>query len=169
MGALISDQYRAVMAEMHESIAQFGTHDIHYAPTAREMTEWGEKSLLSYGAGKGALARRLGPQYAVTNYDPGVPGMAARPEPHDVVMCLDVMEHVEPDCVDAVLADIRRCAREKAVIAVHTCAAIKFLPDGRNTHLTQRPPEWWRERVEAAGFTVEHEHRAEKEVMLICK
>ena len=69
MGALISDEYRAAMREMHDTVKAFGTHDVHLAPMAREVTRWGEKSLLVYGAGKGALGRRLGPQYAAQSYD----------------------------------------------------------------------------------------------------
>lgn len=169
MGALISDEYRAAMREMHDTVKAFGTHDVHFAPMAREVTRWGEKSLLVYGAGKGALGRRLGPQYAAQSYDPGVPGLDAPPEPAEVVFCTDVLEHVEPECVDAVVADLRRLTRETAVIAVHTCAAIKFLPDGRNTHLTQQPPDWWRAKLQEHGFTITVETPSAKEVLMVCQ
>jgi hypothetical protein len=55
---------------------------------------------------------------------------------------------LRPLCVD-------RCGRR-----VHTSAAVKVLPDGRNAHLIQRPASWWlpklMERFELAAFNRMH-------------
>ena len=46
------------------------------------------------------------------------------------------------------------------VFTVHTGAAVKVLPDGRNAHLIQRPAAWWlpkfMERFELAAFNRMH-------------
>jgi hypothetical protein len=70
------------------------------------------------------------------------------PEPADLVVCRDVMEHVEGDCIDAVLVHIARLALRAAVFAIACHPAHQSLPDGRNTHCSIHPPEWWRERLQ---------------------
>jgi 2-polyprenyl-3-methyl-5-hydroxy-6-metoxy-1,4-benzoquinol methylase len=70
--------------------------------------------------------------------------MDAAPEPHDIVACTDVLEHIEPDCLDDVLKDIRRCTKKVAFLLIATRPAIKVLADGRNAHLIQQPYTWWR-------------------------
>jgi len=59
-----------------------------------------------------------------------------------------VLEHVEPDLLDNVLAHISSLTRHYAFLNIATVAALKTLPDGRNAHLIVEPPEWWRARLE---------------------
>jgi len=54
-----------------------------------------------------------------------------------------VLEHIEPDLLDNVLDDLKRVTAGKGIFTVHTGEAVKTLPDGRNAHLIQQPPEWW--------------------------
>jgi hypothetical protein len=60
-----------------------------------------------------------------------------------------VLEHIEPELLDNVLDDLQRLTLRAAMCTVHTGAAVKFLPDGRNAHLIQQPPEWWLPKFEA--------------------
>ena len=54
------------------------------------------------------------------------------------------------------LDDLQRVASGVGVFTVHTAPAKKVLPDGRNAHLIQQPPEWWlpkfMERFDLATF-----------------
>ncbi len=62
------------------------------------------------------------------------------------IICAGVMEHIEEDDVDTVLADIFSYADAWAFVFLFiSCkpAKSKRLPDGRNVHLTVQPPEWW--------------------------
>lgn len=90
-------------------------------------------------------------------YEPSRPDWAASPSPSPMVACIDVLEHVEPECLDAVLDDLARCVQQIGFFTVHTGAAVKVLPDGRNAHLIQEPPAWWLpkllERFELHSFT----------------
>lgn len=67
-----------------------------------------------------------------------------------------MLEHIEPGLLDNVLDDLRRVTLGVGVFTVHTGAAVKFLPDGRNAHLIQQPPAWWlpkfMDRFELATF-----------------
>jgi len=42
-----------------------------------------------------------------------------------------------------VLDDLERVTQGVGVFTVHTGAAVKVLPDGRNAHLIQQGPAWW--------------------------
>ena len=79
----------------------------------------------------------------VIPYDPSIPGIDEPPEPHDMVVSLDVLEHIEPDCLDAVLDEIKRCALKAVFLTINMMPAAKTLADGRNAHLIQKPIEWW--------------------------
>jgi len=73
--------------------------------------------------------------------------------PYTVHNCTDVLEHVEPECLEAVLLDISRCTLKVCYTVINTGPAIKVLADGRNAHLIQQPLEWWKEQL-AAYFSV---------------
>jgi hypothetical protein len=76
----------------------------------------------------------------VRGYDPA---LDAPPKPAEIVVCTDMLEDSEPEFLDNALADIARCATRAVFLVVHTQAALKILPDGRNAHLIQQPYEWW--------------------------
>jgi hypothetical protein len=56
---------------------------------------------------------------------------------------LDVLEHIEPECLDDVLDDMKRCTLKGVFLSVSLVTAGKTLPDGRNAHLIVEPIEWW--------------------------
>ena len=157
---LISDEYRRMQEELHRN-PDYGVASIHYAPLVAEvMQQVGARELLDYGAGKGRLGQTLrqhiqGP-LTIHHYDPAIPEWSAPPTPCRFVACIDVLEHIEPHLLDNVLDDLRRVTTGAGVFTVHTGAAARVLPDGRNAHLTQQPPEWWlpkfMERFELVQF-----------------
>jgi hypothetical protein len=114
------------------------------------------ESLLDYGCGKGYqyLKRRVhelwgGPlPYC---YDFAVPHISEKPtRVFDGVICTDMLEHVEESEVDAIVAEICGYATKFAFFAIHTSASEnkkhKNLPDGRDLHITVRPPGWWEQK-----------------------
>lgn len=146
MGALISEEYRAQQRELHENPA-YGRASVFFAPLVVDLIRTRSVlELLDYGAGKCRLQdelRKHGVEVDYHAFDPALEHISAAPEPREAVVCIDVLEHVEPECLDAVLADLRRCTRRVGLFTVHTGAAMKMLPDGRNAHLIQRPASWW--------------------------
>lgn len=111
------------------------------------------KKLADYGSGKGYqyLAMRVHEAWGVLPhcYDVGVRQLSS-PLPvrsfHGVI-CTDVMEHISERDIQSVLDDIfllLEVGRSSfAFFAIACRLAKKELPDGRNAHLTVRPPEWW--------------------------
>lgn len=146
---LISDDYRALNAQMHRDKPKWGAVGVANADMVRHLCkETGTNKLLDYGAGREKLRLALEPEgYEVTSYDPAVPGIDEPPAPHDLVVCFDVLEHVEPECVDAVIADIARVTKKMALISVSTIPARRLLPDGSNPHRSLHPMAWWLERL----------------------
>lgn len=154
---LISPAYLQTQVILHASPRGYGGNGDRWANTVLSVAaDYDCGSVLDYGCGQGSLARALrGSTLAVREYDPAIPAKSAMPSFADLVNCTDVLEHIEPDRLDAVLAHIRGLARKVAVLVIATRPANKRLPDGSNAHLIIEPDAWWRARLEAAGFTIQ--------------
>jgi hypothetical protein len=146
----ISEEYRAQQKALHENPA-YGMASVAFAPAIKElMPRLGTRSISDYGAGKKRLLSALNDlgvtDFAYFPYDPAFPEYG-KPMPADLVCCIDVLEHVEPDCLAKVLLELRGLVLKYGFFSVHTGAAMKTLPDGRNAHLIQKPSSWWLPRL----------------------
>ena len=145
--ALISEDYLKMQQELHRN-PDYGVASVEYAPmVAQVMKAMGLNEILDYGAGKGRLGQTLDDMYEnpliIHHYDPAIPQWSQPPQPCNLVACIDVLEHIEPDLIDNVLDDLKRVTAKVGVFTVHTGAAVKVLADGRNAHLIQQPASWW--------------------------
>lgn len=139
---LISDVYREQNRELHEREAAYGTSGHRYAPIIRAIAKQLDSTdILDYGCGKRTLEKALG--FDIQNYDPAIPACSTMPRPADIVVCSDVMEHVEPDSVSGVIAHLRDLAKQVCFVQIATVPAKKILVDGRNAHLIVKPMPWW--------------------------
>jgi hypothetical protein len=112
-------------------------------------------TVLDYGCGKGTLVRTLtDAKIAAHGYDPAVPQFSAMPVPADLVACVDVLEHIEPECLDDVLDHFARLTKKILFVAISMTPAKRKLSDGRNTHIIIERPEWWRPMFEKREFSV---------------
>lgn len=156
---LITDGYRALNTELHARHGGYGSKGRSWAPRVATLAlELQARTLLDYGCGKGSLAVALAqiPEFAaagvlVAEYDPAIPGKDAAPAPADLVVCTDVLEHVEPECIDDVIADLERLTLKACLVAVACRPGKRVLADGRPDHLTVEPPAWWRKRFVRVG------------------
>jgi hypothetical protein len=156
---LISDEYRALNAQLHRDRPDYGTSGHKWADAVMMLAkERGANTVLDYGCGKrtlrGALPLLNERDFRLYEYDPAIPGLDAAPSPADLVVCTDVLEHIEADCLNAVLDDLRRCTRKVAFLEIATRPAVKTLADGRNAHLIVEPPEWWLPKLDARWSSV---------------
>jgi len=159
MSEVISEEQRLLNATLHQTNSSFGNRADgagmadHLPRALVRMHENGIcSSVLDYGTGKGALVKRLKAELPaavkVQGYDPAMANYAAKPStPADVLICLDVLEHIEMDSIDAVLRDIHALTRQFCYLVIDLQPAIKTLADGRNAHILLAPPEWWVGRV----------------------
>ena len=114
----------------------------------------GASSVLDYGAGNCSLRLTIPVRY----YEPGL-GMDER-QPSDVVLCRNVLPNVESECLDAVLADVRRLTLKAAVFRMGTVPA--------HTRLIIKDAGWW-ERKLSKHFRIIESTQTERAVSFICE
>lgn len=137
-----------VNARMHHECASFGRDAGRRVdklmPTIKRYQV---QTILDYGCGQGTLAKALS-GYGITQYDPCVERFNQRPSgTYDMVACLDVLEHIEPDYLDNVLQDLWDYTGKVAFLLISCVPSRQTLPDGRNAHLIQEQPDWWIDRI----------------------
>lgn len=150
---LISDAYREQNAQLHRENLAYGVGAGRHADVIKKLVATMKTpdslpvSVLDYGCGKSYLQKALG--FPIYEYDPAIVGKEESPRPADLVCCLDVLEHIEPEHLTFVLDDLRRCTKQMGYFVINTGPAAKKLPDGRNTHLIQQGEAWWCDRLSA--------------------
>jgi hypothetical protein len=138
----ITPEYKALQTAFHESTPDYGISGSKHAEPVRNFSEKLQtRDILDYGCGKQTLQRSL--PFPIQNYDPCIPECSKRPVPADLVVCTDVLEHVEKDCIYEVLKDLLSLTKRVLFLNVSTRPARKILPDGRNAHILIQPSEWW--------------------------
>lgn len=144
---VITDEYRRLNQELHKQRPDYGARERHevYEDIVQLIGEHDCMKILDYGCGKATMSKFIA---NVTNYDPCIPEFDYPVSEHDMVVCTDVLEHIEPELLDNVLADIRRNATKVIYLIVATRAdSTKTLSDGRNPHLIIEPGSWWLKKV----------------------
>lgn len=150
----ISPEYQDEQRRMHREMQEYGVECLNYVDTiAKIIVERDLHSMLDYGAGKGRIVPALTDEFdkyehiprpfSIELYDPGVPQWSERPDPAELVTCIDVLEHVEPQYTIGVLHDLHRCTEKVAFITIGMKPASKVLSDGRNAHINLRSSQEW--------------------------
>jgi 2-polyprenyl-3-methyl-5-hydroxy-6-metoxy-1,4-benzoquinol methylase len=104
--------------------------------------------MIQYPAVLSELASQIAREYhctTVLDYN----GMAARCEPADLVVCTNVLEHIESDQVFAVVGRLVKLTRRALFVVVAL--------DGRPPHVLLRSVEWWRCLLAAHDFVLARE------------
>ena len=146
---LITPGYVKTQADAHED-KNYGVASRIYAPLVSKLCDkLNVTDILDYGAGKCRLFANLqvGHAMKLQAYDPAIPSLAARPLPSQLVCCLDVLEHIEPDCLDEVLDDLQALTLEFGFFSIATTPAVRTLSDGRNAHLIIEDAGWWLPKI----------------------
>ena len=143
---LITKEYRELNRQLHDDRPSYGAAGHKWAFMVSALCRsLKTHDVLDYGAGKGTLSKALG--FDISEYDPCLPEISLLPKPADIVVCTDVLEHIEPDCLEYVLRHIHILTKRRALLVISTRPAHKNLPDGRNAHLLVYGREWWLEKL----------------------
>jgi hypothetical protein len=142
----MADQYRQIHGR-----ERYGDSSLLKAPyIIPHIRALGARSVIDYGCGQSKLAEAIGslPRVeTVCRYEPAIPDYASRPDRHfDLVVSVDVLEHVPEPELDDVLADMRQLA-DHALLIIDIVPAQTILPNGENAHATVQPPAWWMDRL----------------------
>lgn len=150
---MISEDYKELLQVKHDA-KPWGGAGKSWIPWILPLLNHfppGPIRVLDYGCGRGTLKPELEPLHpdvTVLEYDPGVRGKDKLPMyPVDFVVCTDVMEHVEEEFVPETLRTINWLAIQGVFFNIDLCESKSFLPDGRNTHITIKPREWWMQQL----------------------
>lgn len=156
---LISEDYREQQKYLHENY-EYGTASVSMAPLVTEViNRYEADELLDYGSGRGNLAQSIKPNRPLTIYEYEPAHDDEAPDPSDLVCCIDVLEHVEPELLDNVLDDLKRVTKRVGFFSVHIFPAVKVLPDGRNAHLIQENYKWWLPKIETRFKIKQFSHK----------
>lgn len=173
--AALLDQYRQMHAADQAIFAGNSVFFAYAVGKVRRLVErFGAQTLLDYGSGKGE-------QYAATNitlpgvagvwpslkqywgvsdvtcYEPGATQGQAVPEgSFDGVICVDVLEHCHIEDLPWIVDELFAHARHFVFANVASYPAAKQLPNGDNSHVTQRREQWWRALFEQVGARYPH-------------
>jgi 2-polyprenyl-3-methyl-5-hydroxy-6-metoxy-1,4-benzoquinol methylase len=165
---LLSAEYRDLQRLLHARPDGYGRSGAKNAdPVLNFAADTGSRSILDYGCGEGRLKAALrdrGWTGSVHEYDPCLPSLDAEPEPADLVVCTDVLEHIEPECLDNVLSHLRSLSLKHGYFLISTVVAGKTLADGRNAHLIVQPPEWWEMKLRETGWRIREMRTGHKDV-----
>jgi hypothetical protein len=107
--ATVSDEYLKLQQQLHQN-PNYGIASLSFAPIVADIIrQTNVQSVSDYGAGKKRLYEGLTKAGAVPAtyfpYDPVFPEYGP-PQKADLVCCIDVLEHVEPEKLEAVLQEL---------------------------------------------------------------
>ena len=141
-----SAEYRKQQEKLHQK-GNYGVTGQKYGPTVATIIDKLEiNTLLDYGSGSNlSLMDTLKPErkFTYTPFDIGVPEYSDAPSPAEMVTCIDVLEHIEPEHLEDVLDHLEDLTEVVLFASIHMGPAGKTLDDGRNAHLTQEGPGFW--------------------------
>jgi hypothetical protein len=118
---------------------------LHFDTISKEVLKVDPSSMLDYGCGRSDLVAHFwnDGKRRIARYDPAVPAYKDFPkEGFEMVLCNDVLEHIEMMDVVRVLEEIK----SKSINVVFTISmklARAKLPDGRNAHITLLSRSEW--------------------------
>lgn len=160
---LISSAYLEEQRRLHAAPTGYGGRGSKWASVVIELAQlFQSRSILDYGCGQGSLVAKLSrrgvivdgrPVRALHEYDPAILGKDTPPGgAFDLVVCTDVLEHIESDRIDAVLRHLEQVTRRALFVVVSLVPTAKTLSDGRQAHILLRPVAWWQFVFESHHF-----------------
>jgi hypothetical protein len=153
----MTDEYKMLLAEKHKE-EDWGNSALYWINYILELSLRHDcKTILDYGSGKGALKSRL-EHIEVLEYDPPLEKYDC--EMCDMLVCVDVMEHVEPQYTLPIIQNLSLLYRKSYFIAIDTKPAKHLLPDGRNAHINLKTHQEWCELLQDyfAGDIIEYKN-----------
>jgi|TARA_S200002703_G_C3796696_1_gene245956 hypothetical protein len=175
MEMLISEEYKKKIQEKHQQHKKWGGAVIAKGPKIDFIAKISNsKSILDYGSGKNSFEKEIKSMYdivpySIHNYEPGIEELSGDPPCCDMTICIDVMEHVEPECVDAVFKHIFNKTNKIVMFNISCVPAGGAFANGDNLHLTVRPPLWWLDKARKHGFEIIESISGIKHVEFIAK
>ena len=170
---MFSKEYEEVLVKLHNEDENWGTSGARYIDdVTRIIDEYDVEWVLDVGCGKGNLVTALSslyPEKQILGYDPFYEPYSEVPcEQADLIVCTDVLEHIEPEHLDDFIKFMIGFKPEKLYLAISLVSAKQILPDGRNAHLIVKPTEWWIDTLRKHVGDVTIVSQTPSELRVIC-
>jgi hypothetical protein len=158
---LISADYLEEQRRLHAAPRGYGGRGSKWSPVVLELVrEFSVASLLDYGCGQGSLVRELvlsgqliASDVELVEYDPAIPGKDAPPTKRfDLVVCTDVLEHIESAKINAVMRHLSTVTARALFVVVSLVPTAKTLSDGQQAHILLRSVDWWKYQFDEHDF-----------------
>jgi 2-polyprenyl-3-methyl-5-hydroxy-6-metoxy-1,4-benzoquinol methylase len=130
------------------------------------------RTVLDYGCARGSLAIALREHgIDVSEYDPVIAGTDSMRAPADLVICTNVLEHVQPERIWVCAEHLATVTKRVAFVLVSTVATGHNPSKGREAHLLLRSATWWRTQLGAHGFVIwdEPQVRSDKQWVAVLR
>lgn len=123
------------------------------------IKKYGPQTLLDYGCGEASLEERMPPitGLKILLYDPAIAEFSEEPKPTGIVVCTDVLEHVEMDCIENVLDHLMEITEIVCFCTIATVPSKKTYSNGMNCHLIVKDLTWWYPKLRKRFDVVEQE------------
>lgn len=147
---LISPEYLAEQKRLHASPRGYGGKGRKWADEVHGIAEkCSARSILDYGAGQDSLCKELRERGIKTHsYDPAIKRISRLPAPADMVVCTDVLEHIEPEKLCEVVAHLASLMRVVGFFVISLVPTTKTLSDGRQAHISLYNRQFWFDLIE---------------------
>lgn len=154
---LISREYLREQRKLHASPRGYGGRGSKWAEVVLELAAMYQcETVLDYGCGQGSLAAAIAAsssQVDVSEYDPAIEGKDKPPNgKFDLVVCTDVLEHIESDKIHAVMRHLASLTGRAIFVVISLVETNKRLSDGRQAHILIRSEDWWKVMFDSHDF-----------------
>lgn len=152
MSILISKTYQDMLKKQHKNDKSWNNYSWALKDSLPKILDLVKENspeiILDYGSGSAGGFSSLSGLENVLSYDPAIVEFSKNNKPSDFVICIDVLEHIEPDFLENVLKDLSNVVKNKAFFSIANTKAASILNDGRNAHLIVETFEWWKNKLE---------------------
>ena len=149
---VVSNEYRKLLEKETKSMTWGGAVNGKVPKIVEYANQYDCKSILDYGSGKSDFLKTINAGFPdhgfqINEYEPGRPELAGDPVTSDMTVCVDVMEHIEPLKLDAVLDHI--ALKTTKILWFQVCLVPSFstFEDGRNLHLIIEDKDFWLDKL----------------------
>ena len=175
MDSLISKEYKEKIVAFHTKRGWGGPISKHIPFLIHKYMALSQaNSILDYGAGSSLFKEKMDQQYPnakfnIHEYEPGIIGKDEDPPVCDATVCIDVLEHIEPDKIDNVLQHIYDKTNKWAYVVICCIPSRKTFSDGQNLHILVKPSTWWLKKFEDKWDMFNIKHGPFFQILLIKK
>lgn len=136
----ITDVYRKARELQYLDPKDGEEKALHAAMVSQIINRLKVSELLDYWCGRAWLVQNLkvAHELKIQCYDPAIPGFSGDAIPMQMVTCIDVLQDVEPECLDAVLDDLQRVTGVVGYFSIR---------QDENSPLIAKDKAWWLDRI----------------------